>query len=85
MGVILPGIESLETAENLAKQILKAYEPPVLFNGLEIKISAGIGIAICPDHSTNEKQLIKFADTALYAAKKSGRDTYKVYDLAESD
>lgn len=85
MGVILPGIESLEAAENLAKQILKSYESPVLFNGLEIKISAGIGIAIYPDHSTNEKQLVKFADTALYEAKKSGRDAYRIYDSAESD
>lgn len=85
MGVILPGIESLQTAENLAEQILKSYESPVPFNGLEINISAGIGIAIYPDHSTNEKQLVKFADTALYEAKKMGRDVYRVYDSAESE
>lgn len=79
MGVILTEIDSAEAAENMASQILKSYETPILFNGNEIKISVGIGIALYPDHSTNEKQLIKFADTALYEAKNSGSDAYRIY------
>ncbi|WP_203333577.1 PAS domain S-box protein [Planococcus beigongshangi] len=83
MSVILPEIDSLDEAEDMAIQILKSYEPPILFNGAEIKISVGIGIALYPDHSTNEKQLIKSADTALYEAKKSGIDAYRIYGLEE--
>lgn len=79
MGVILPEIESVEVAENIAKRILKSYEAPVIYNGYKIKIGAGIGISLYPDHSVNEKQLIKFADMALYEAKKSLQDEYRVY------
>ena len=79
MGVVLPEIESMDVAENMAKQILKSYETPLSFNGVDIKIGVGIGISLYPDHSTNEKQLIKFADIALYEAKKRGRDTYRFY------
>ncbi|MFD1032639.1 PAS domain S-box protein [Metaplanococcus flavidus] len=82
MGVVLPEIESLETAENMAKQILKSYEKPLSCNGVDIKIGVGIGISLYPDHSTNERQLIKFADLALYEAKKMGRDAYSVYNFA---
>ncbi|RLQ90028.1 PAS domain S-box protein [Planomicrobium sp. Y74] len=80
MGVVLPAIDSLEAAEDMAKKILDSYETPLCFNGVNIKIGAGIGISLYPDHSIDEKQLIKFADLALYEAKKLGRDMYKVYE-----
>ncbi|RAZ81315.1 PAS domain S-box protein [Planococcus halotolerans] len=80
MGVVLPAIDSLEAAEDIAKKILDSYETPLRFNGFDIKIGAGIGISLYPDHSTDERQLIKFADLALYEAKKMGRNTYKVYE-----
>ncbi|WP_033541817.1 sensor domain-containing protein [Planococcus sp. CAU13] len=83
MGAVLPGIDSVDAAENMARQILKSYETPITFNGYEIKISTGIGVALYPDHATNEKQLVKLADMALYEAKKMGQDAYRIYDFEE--
>ncbi|WP_236610235.1 sensor domain-containing diguanylate cyclase [Planococcus halocryophilus] len=80
MGVILPEIDSVDIAIATAEQILKSYETPVLFNGHEITMGAGIGISIYPDDAANEKQLIKHADLALYEAKKANRDAYRVYE-----
>ena len=80
MGVVLPEIDSLDQAEKAAKKILQSYEAPLNFNGIDIKIGAEIGISLYPDHSVNDRQLIKFADLALYEAKKIGRDAYRVYD-----
>ncbi|ANU09545.1 PAS/PAC sensor-containing diguanylate cyclase/phosphodiesterase [Planococcus antarcticus DSM 14505] len=79
MGVILPELDSLEVAEDTAKRILKSYREPFNFNGFEIKIGAGIGISLYPDDSVNEKQLMKYADMALYEAKKSDQDEYSIY------
>ncbi|HSI65779.1 MAG TPA: PAS domain S-box protein, partial [Planococcus sp. (in: firmicutes)] len=79
MGVILPALESVELAENTAKRILKSFEEPFNFNGSQIEMAAGIGIAIYPDHSPNEKQLIKCADMALYEAKNADGNDYRVY------
>lgn len=79
MGVILPEIESLQAAEDTAKQILKSFEKPLLFNGYHIHMGAGIGISLYPDDAVNEKQLVKYADMALYEAKKLEKDEYRTY------
>ncbi|MGM0898206.1 MAG: PAS domain S-box protein [Bacillota bacterium] len=79
MGVILPDLDSMELAESTAKRILESYEAPVVFNGFEINMGAGIGIAVYPDDATDEKQLLKCADMALYEAKRLNQDDYKVY------
>lgn len=79
MGVILPAIDSELAAEDMAKRIIQSFEAPLSYNGVDIQIGAGIGIAIYPDHATTEKQLIKRADMALYEAKKSNRNEYRFY------
>ncbi|UJF26770.1 PAS domain S-box protein [Planococcus sp. 107-1] len=79
MGVILPAIDSMLPAEEMAKRIIQSFEAPLNYNGVDIQIGAGIGIAIYPDHATTEKQLIKRADMALYEAKKSNRNEYRFY------
>ncbi|HZG74169.1 MAG TPA: GGDEF domain-containing protein [Chondromyces sp.] len=82
MGIILPGIASMEAAENVAKQILRSFEKPLSFNHNEISIGAGIGIALYPDDSVNKRQLIKCADQALYKAKESDGSNYKIYNFS---
>ncbi|WP_223639035.1 PAS domain S-box protein [Planococcus sp. 4-30] len=79
MGIILPEIDSVEMAENTAIRILKSFEVPLNFNGFNIRIGAGIGISLYPDDAVNEKQLVKYADMALYEAKTSDQDQYKIY------
>lgn len=79
MGVILPGIDSLAIAEATAGRILESFQTPLLFNGFHIKLGAGIGISLYPDNAATEKLLIKYADTALYEAKKADQDEYRIY------
>lgn len=80
MGVILPAIDSVEAAVDMAKRILASFDVPLTYNGIDIPIGAGIGISIYPDDVDTEKLLVKNADLALYEAKKSGRNNYRVYN-----
>jgi diguanylate cyclase (GGDEF)-like protein len=38
------------------------------------QLSASIGVATFPDHGSEIDELLRAADTALYVAKRSGRD-----------
>lgn len=79
MAVILPNLDSVDEADKIVKRILQTFEEPLFFNDNIINIGAGIGIAIYPDHSTDKRNLIKFADEALYEAKESGCNKYRIY------
>lgn len=43
-----------------------------------IPISVSIGVAVYPEHGGTAQQVLDAADDALYAAKKAGRDTYRL-------
>ncbi len=46
--------------------------------GITIRISCSIGIALYPQHGTDYETLYKMADDGLYKAKESGRDRYEL-------
>jgi diguanylate cyclase (GGDEF)-like protein len=46
--------------------------------GAAITVTVSVGIAVYPDHATTGQQVLDAADTALYAAKAAGRDTWRM-------
>jgi len=66
---------SLLRGEKLYRSVHeKSFQPTSIERPLRITLS--IGIASAPDDAKNSKALIQKADTALYSAKKKGRDCY---------
>jgi diguanylate cyclase (GGDEF)-like protein/PAS domain S-box-containing protein len=77
--VLLPSIDSEQMAVLVAEKIRDALSMPFAVDGLRLSISTSIGIALYPEHGSDEKLLLKNADTAMYLAKKKGRNTVVVY------
>ncbi|GAB3748825.1 EAL domain-containing protein [Lysobacter olei] len=78
--VVLEGIDSGEQAEQVALQIIAAFEKPLdLDERHEVVISPSIGISLYPDHAQVPTDLLKHADTAMYQAKAIGRRTFMRY------
>lgn len=46
-------------------------------DGHRVKITASIGIAMFPEHSTDPKELFNIADTMMYQAKNEGKNTVR--------
>jgi len=72
-----------ENAVVLAKRLQAILCEPYQIEGHQIVIGISIGIAFAPEHGTNQIELLKCADMALYRAK-AGRLGYQFYE-AEMD
>ena len=66
-------------AEITAEIILEKIKQPVNFDGRDIHINASIGIAII-DLDSTVSDLMKFADIAMYQAKKTGKNRIVFFD-----
>ena len=69
-----PGVSS--EALLLAERVRQALTPPVRISGMDVYVSASIGIAMFPGDADTAEDLLKRADTAMYRAKDAGRDGY---------
>jgi two-component system cell cycle response regulator len=80
--IVLPYTDR-EGALGVAERILKMFHSQTFdqdFNSIPKNISASISIALCPTDARTKESLIQKADTALYRAKKQGKNQICVYD-----
>ncbi|WP_409192350.1 EAL domain-containing protein [Bradyrhizobium sp. RDM4] len=78
------GEDQRACAIELAGRIAKLVAEPFPLPGHRVEIGTSIGIAIAPDHGSDQEQLLKKADLALYRSKSAGRNCFTVYDEAMS-
>lgn len=77
--IILTGVNSRETVESLARKILQQLLKPFVVAGTEQQISASVGIACYPGDGTDQTELLRNADLAMYRAKQEGRNRLRFY------
>ena len=77
--VLLPTIEAAQDASKVGEKILHALNQPFELAGHTLNISSSIGVAVYPEHGSDEKLLVESADIAMYHAKKNGRNNVKLY------
>jgi len=80
--VILPETD-LDAAANFAERLRAAVEAQLFdVNGVPLRITVSIGVASWLAHVDSAETLVAAADTALYAAKRSGRNLAICYEPA---
>jgi diguanylate cyclase (GGDEF)-like protein len=72
--IILKNTFDTYLINKVAYRILNSLTDSFNINGIEINTSASIGIAVYPDNTKKPDELLKFADIAMYRAKKLGRN-----------
>ncbi len=78
----LSGQPSAATALALAQRLLHAVQQPFDIDGQRLLVGVSIGIAMYPTGGETPDQLLRNADTALYGAKESGRNAYRLFEPA---
>ena len=80
--VLLSEIEHVDAATQCAEKLLAAVAVPHLIGGHEVHATLSIGISVCPDDGRDAETMLKNADTAMYHAKKMGRNNYQFFTQA---
>ena len=78
--ILLPEITLPEDAALVADKIIKTINLPIQIAEHTLKVSTSIGIATYPVNGSDDIQdLLKKADSAMYAAKDAGRNGYRFF------
>ncbi|MCK4690609.1 MAG: diguanylate cyclase, partial [Desulfuromonadales bacterium] len=77
--LLIDEMRDREAAALIACKVLEELEQPTILEGTEVFISASLGIALFPEDGDDPDTLLKNADTAMYQAKDTGRNTYRFY------
>ena len=66
----------LQTAQMVAERIRQSVEASVFLReeGVDVRFTVSIGVALYPDHAQSKKTVIEAADQAMYSAKKTSRN-----------
>lgn len=78
--ILFEGIKGCDGMRNMAEKLLSAFQVPFKVLDNTAEVTASIGVAFYPDDSEDDGDLIKHADSAMYEAKKAGKNQYKFYE-----
>lgn len=78
---------SVEGARSFADRLRKAIEAYSFSSkGSSMRLSASLGVSVCEPqiHDIDARNLVRFADNALYVAKRNGKNCVRSYDMAKA-
>ncbi len=78
--VVVEGQQEIQHIEQIATHILDQFNGPMKTKFGEFFISVSIGISKFPCDSRDIRELISFADIAMYQIKKTGGDNFAIFD-----
>jgi diguanylate cyclase (GGDEF)-like protein/PAS domain S-box-containing protein len=70
--VVLQQVSSAQDIQGVAQKIQSNLSEPFLIDGNEVRVSVSIGVSQFPKDSAKPETLLRFADAAMYEAKKRG-------------
>lgn len=82
--IIYPNIRDQAEAESIAQRVCDLLMHRYELNEAEFPLGTSVGFAMYPDHATTDKDLLAYADTAMFHAKEN-RLGYSCYEREMTD
>ncbi len=83
--MLLADTDSGEAAASIAKRVLRLFKQPFHISGHEIFVTASIGIIMCPGAYEDYCELVQIGNSAIYSAKKRGKNQYRFFEKAANE
>jgi diguanylate cyclase (GGDEF)-like protein/PAS domain S-box-containing protein len=80
--MLLTEIHNSDVAAVVSQRVMESLMRPLNLAGHEVVVTPTIGIAIFPEDGNNSEVLFRNADTAMYAAKRNGKNQFQFYNKA---
>ncbi|MFP3848071.1 putative bifunctional diguanylate cyclase/phosphodiesterase [Pseudomonas sp. W5-01] len=77
--VLLPDLLRDEDVVPVAERLMASIARPYCIQGIDLHVSASVGITLSDGHLEQPMQLIQQADMAMYKAKQQGRNNFQWY------
>ena len=71
--------KTMDSVTELARAINESLRQPFNVESETVFVSSSIGVCLYPEHGDTAETLVRNADTAMYHAKRGGRDDFRVY------
>ena len=78
--IVVPRLRDKGALLRLSRSIQERMRAPFVHGGRVVDCRVSSGASMFPDHARSLKEILKCADTALYAAKAAGRATVTLYE-----
>ena len=78
--LILTNIDT-NKLHKLVDKIAAIFQEPWKIEGVELKVTASIGVVVFPDDADNETDLLRYADKAMYESKSQGRNRVSSFSV----
>ena len=83
--ILLDNPESQEKVALVAARVIELVNAPLQLDAVTAHVGVSIGIAIFQQDGTSAAALLKRADEAMYAAKKSGKNAFRFAELSGAE
>lgn len=83
--ILMGGIRNEEAITAVASQVMRLLGSAFVLRGLDVVVTASLGIAVSPRDGAEVDVLLKNADLAMYRAKDSGRNAFRFFDVSMND
>lgn len=85
--LFVPGLgasltEAAVRARALAEMLRELVATPIFLDGAEFALTASVGISLLNDATLDPERALQYADTAMYEAKRKGRNGCAFFDRA---
>lgn len=78
--LLLENIDDLNSVTQVAQRIIDECVTPIVTDGCSASVSASVGISLFPNDALELRELLSFADRAMYKAKSKGRNGFYFYE-----
>ena len=77
--VLMAEVEAAHDAAQSAEKLVQVMAEPYLIGAHRLHVTASVGVSIYPDDGPAADAVLRNADTAMYHAKRSGRNNYQLF------